>query len=165
LQIEILKVSFPRFSLGYSAGGIAGWHISRFVSLNGELAVDHFAPINLDNGNHVQALAVDLVFSPFFHIGLDRGDIVIGPKIGAFRYASSQGDWTTPDKEETVYGLTYGFNIGVFGGVGDLATGVLLGYSDRHVTGACVTRQGWSRPCTNDGGDLNHLSATVAALF
>jgi hypothetical protein len=153
------------FNLGYRAGGLAGWHVLRFLSLNGEFAIDRFAPIDLEIWSLVKATAADLAFSPFFHIALEKGDVVIGPRIGAFRYTSSQVDWTTAAKQETTYGLAYGLNLGVFGSIGDMAVGVLLGYSGRRVTGACLTRQAWSKPCTNGGSDLKHLSVSGALLF
>jgi hypothetical protein len=153
------------FNLGYRVGGMAGWHASRSLSLNGELAFDRYYPIDLENGSQVKASASDLAFSPLFHLALDRGVIVIGPKIGAYRFISSQGDWTTPAKDGSRYGLVYGLTLGAFGGIGDRALGVLLGYNRRHVTGACATGQGWAKPCSNGASDLTSLFVAVAALF
>ena len=154
------------YNLGYRVGVIGGLHVLPLLSLNGELTVDRPDPVDVENGYQFKATAVDLAFSPLFHIALDRGDVVIGPKIGAFRYTTSLGaDWTgNPPEDNTDYGLAYGLNLGAFGGVGDMAVGVLLGYTGRHAAEKCPTRQSDTASCPHGQSDLKLLSVTVALL-
>jgi hypothetical protein len=155
------------FNLGYRVGGIVGWHASPFLSLNGELTVDRPDPVDVENGYLLKATAVDLAFSPLFHMALDRGDLVIGPKIGGFRYTTSlSAGWSgEPPTDGTDYGLTYGLNLGVFGGIGDMAVGVLLGYTGRHATEKCPTRLNDTATCPHGRSELKLLSVAVAMLY
>jgi hypothetical protein len=144
------------FSLGFRAGFLAGYHVLPFVSVNGELAFDLMDANNVSEPNYVKAYVADLALSPLYHLQLAWGDIVVGPRIGGFRSACS--DYS---HEEIAHGLAYGLNAGIFGRVGAMALGMLLGYTRRYTTGTSVepalSYQEWSAP--------NVSSATFAAIF
>ena len=156
------------FNLGYRVGAIGGWRVLPFLSLNGEFTIDRPDPVDVESGYLLKATAADLAFSPFFHIALDRGDIVMGPKIGAFRYTTSLGtgwDSGEPSKDGTDYGLAYGLTTGVFGEVWDLGVGVLLGYTGRHATEKCPTRYSDATYCPHGRSELKLMSFAVAVLY
>ena len=155
------------YNLGYRFGGMGGFHVSPFLSLNGEVTVDHLDPVDVENGYILKASAADLAFSPLFHLALERGDVVVGPKFGAYRYTTSLGaDWTgTPPTDTTDYGIVYGINTGIFGSIGDVAVGVLLGYSGRHATEKCPTRQSDTATCPHGKSDLKLLTVAAAVLY
>jgi hypothetical protein len=153
---------FRGFDLGFRAGGLVGHHVLSFLSVNGEVSFDFLNPNNVELGESLQARVTDFVLSPFFHVALERGEIVVGPRMGAFTSSSSQTYDDVTAREDRARGLAYGFNLGVFGGIGNVAVGALLGYTRRHTTKTeVITTQGWIA-----GRDVpNTLSVAVAALF
>jgi len=155
------------FNLGYRVGGIGGWHVLPFLSLNGELTVDRPGPIDVENGYVLKATATDLAFSPLIHLALDQGDFVFGLKVGAFRYTTSLSiDWTgEPPKVNTEYGLAYGLNLGVFGSLEDFGVGVVLGFTGRHEAERCPTIQNDTPYCPRGRSDLKLLTVAVAVLY
>lgn len=153
---------YEGFDLGFRAGGLAGYHVLPYLSANVEGGVDYLNPNNLALGTRLQARVTDFTLSPFFHLALDRGEIVMGPRIGAFTSSSSLDSDRTTYSKESARGLAYGFNLGVFGGIGDIAVGALLGYTRRHTTKTDVTVYQGSPP---GRAVPNALSVAVAVLF
>ena len=154
---------FAGFDLGFRAGGVGGFHVLSYLSINGECSVDFLNPNNVEMGSNLHARVADFALSPFFHIALDRGEIVMGPRIGAFTASSSlvRYDGVT-NREESARGLAYGFNLGVLGGIGDIAVGAMVGYTTRHATRTDVTI---AQAGTQGRAVPNALSVAVAALF
>ena len=154
------------FSPGLRLGTLLGGHVAPFLSLNGEFTIDVLNPKNVPSGYDVSAVAIDLAFSPLFHVPTGNIEIVLGPKLGAFGYAASV-KYSGASVDGNAQGLSYGLNIGVFGGVGKLAIGGLVGYTGRHATKVCSTRSGYSETCTDSpsGDDMKILSITGAVLF
>jgi hypothetical protein len=154
------------FGTGFQMGGLLGGHVSPQFSLNGEFTLDWLSPKDVPSGLDVTAMIVDVTFSPLFHVLGDKLDIVIGPKLGFFGFAMSMKD-STESLDESGEGLAYGFNLGVFGAVGNMGIGGLLSYTGRSFTHACVTMSGYGETCTDDPGgpDFKTLSVTGALLF
>ncbi len=154
------------FDPGLRLGSLLGGHVAPSISLNGELTIDIFNPKNVPSGYDVTAVAVDLAFSPLYHVANGGIEIVLGPKIGGFGYSASIKDSSGNSMDGSARGVSYGFNLGVFGEVGNLAVGGLVGYTGRHATRACTTLYG-SETCDDSpsGDDLKLLSITGAVLF
>ena len=158
LVMPFLGVHWPigdTFNPGFRAGFLAGHHVWSAVSVNAELAVD-FMNVNGVPELSIKAYVADLVLAPLYHLQLARGEFVVGPLLGGFRLSSVGRN----DQEQTARGLAYGLNMGVFGAVGDLALGGLLGYTRRHTTEVDVAEQSvqlWNAP--------DVVSVTLAAMF
>ena len=121
------------YSAGLSIGTILGLHLSREISLNGELT---FHVLNGDNtpSDTTEGLA-DILFAPLYHFGFGNLEYVLGPKLGGFVYTQSTN---VGDYESTASGLAYGFNGGVFFQLTQaMSVGGLLSYSGHHTTKVC----------------------------
>jgi hypothetical protein len=112
-------------------------------------------------------VVVDLAFSPLFHISNGGLELVMGPKLGAFGVSASTKNPSGASGGANGQGLSYGGNLGIFGAVGNLAVGGLVGFTGRRLTKACVTPPGATETCdTSPGGyDLKVFSITGAVLF
>jgi hypothetical protein len=174
LAMPFLGVNIPvgdasdAFDAGLRLGGLFGGHVSPELSLNGEFTLDVLNPKGVTSGYDVTAVAADFAFSPLLHVLGDKLDIVIGPKLGFFGYAVSFKDSSGNTlMDGSAQGLAYGFNLGVFGGVGNMAIGGLLSYTGRHATRACTSLDGYPEQCDDSpsGDDLKTMSVTGAVLF
>lgn len=174
LAMPYLGINIPvgdasdAFDMGFRMGGLFGGHVSPQISLNGEFTLDVFNPKGVPSGYDVTAVAADFAFSPLFHALGDKLDLVIGPKLGFFGFAMGIKDPSgTSMLDESASGMVYGFNLGVFGAVGNMAIGGLLSYTGRHATRVCVTMEGYPEQCDDNpgGDDLKNMSVTGAILF
>jgi hypothetical protein len=154
--VGVHRPSGDAFDIGFRAGFLAGYHVFPVVSVNGELAFDLMNANNVSETDYVKAYVADLVLSPLYHLEFAWGEIVVGPRMGAFRSACSGNN-----QQEIAHGLAYGLNAGVFGRADAMALGALLAYTRRYTTGRAVepvlSSQEWSIP--------DVLSATFAAIF
>jgi hypothetical protein len=151
---------------GLRLGTLLGGHVTPLLSLNGEFTIDVLNP--KISGIDVTAVEVDLAFSPLFHFANGGLEIVVGPKMGVFGLAATTKNSSgTKLSDSSGNGLSYGANIGVFGGVGNLALGGLVGFTGRRLTKSCTTLSGQSERCYDSPGgtDLKVLSFTGAVLF
>jgi hypothetical protein len=123
-------------STGLRLGGIFGFNVGPFLSLNGELTVD---VLNLDSAAGMSATGaeVDFAFSPLFHIDLPALELVVGPKLGFFGMSATYSQSGYPDSTFSGSGLAYGFNAGVFIPLGRIAIGGLLNFTGRSYSSAC----------------------------
>ncbi len=123
-------------STGLRLGGIFGFNMGPFLSLNGELTID---VLNLDSTAGVSATGaeVDLAFSPLFHIDLPALELVVGPKLGFFAMSATYSESGYPDSTMSGNGLAYGVNAGVFIPLGRIAIGGLLNFTGRSYSSAC----------------------------
>ena len=124
-------------STGLRLGGIFGFNVGQFLSLNGELTIDI---LNIDTPSGVSASAaeVDFTFSPFFHFGIPQLEFVVGPKIGFFGMSMSMSQSGYSDSTASGSGLAYGFNAGVFIPLGRIAIGGLLNFTGRSYSSYCA---------------------------
>ena len=123
-------------STGLRLGGIFGFNVGQFLSLNGELTVDI---LNLDGGSGVSASGamVDFTFSPFFHFNVPGLEFVVGPKLGFFDTSSTYSQSGYQDSTYSGSGLAYGFNAGVFIPLGRIAIGGLINFTGRSYSSYC----------------------------
>ena len=121
------------YSAGLSIGAILGLHLSRELSLNGELT---FHVLNADNApSDIKEGIADIAFAPLYHFGFGNLEYVLGPKLGGFVYTLSTNGG---DYETTASGLEYGLNGGVFFQLAQsMSIGGLLSYSGHHTTKVC----------------------------
>jgi len=159
--------SSDSLDVGMRLGTLLGGHVAPFLSLNGEFTIDILNPKNVASGYDVTEVVVDLAFSPLFHISNGGLELVMGPKLGAFGVSASTKNPSGASGGANGQGLSYGGNLGIFGAVGNLAVGGLVGFTGRRLTKACVTPPGATETCdTSPGGyDLKVFSITGAVLF
>jgi hypothetical protein len=146
------------FDLGFRAGFLGGYHVLPVWSVGGELAIDFMNVNYVPDGAFAKAYVADLVLTLLHHVPLGWGELVVGPRLGAFR--ASMAFLGGSAHQETARGLAYGVNVGVFLAAGDMALGALLGYTRRDTTRTDVpkrTSQIWTVP--------DVLSVTFAAIF
>ena len=125
-------------STGLRLGGIFGFNVGQFLSLNGELTID---VLNLDTNPGVSATGaiVDFTFSPFFHLNVPGLEFVVGPKLGFFGMSTTYSQSGYQDSTYSGSGLAYGFNAGVFIPLGRIAIGGLLNFTGRSYSSQCYS--------------------------
>jgi hypothetical protein len=125
-------------STGLRLGGIFGFNVGQFLSLNGELTIDI---LNVDSAMGVSTTAaeVDFTFSPFFHFNVPGIEFVVGPKLGFFGMSSTMSQSGSQDSTFSGSGLAYGFNAGVFIPLGRVAIGGLFNFTGRSFSSQCVS--------------------------
>jgi hypothetical protein len=139
-------------STGLRLGGIFGFNVGQFLSLNGELTIDI---LNVDSAMGVSTTAaeVDFTFSPFFHFNVPGIEFVVGPKLGFFGMSSTMSQSGSQDSTFSGSGLAYGFNAGVFIPLGRVAIGGLFNFTGRSFSSQC-----FSDPSTNYNSVCNDVS-------
>jgi hypothetical protein len=155
-------------SPGLRLGGIFGFNLPPFLSLNGELTIDILNPDTPGGYDSATAVMVDFTFSPFLHFGLPGLEIVAGPKIGGFGYALSASA-SGPDERYSGSGLAYGVNVGFFIPLGRVAIGGLFNFTGHHFSSECendaytgyVEVCGNPRPGTSDTKILGFSGALL----
>lgn len=114
------------FGTGVRLGGLAGERITRWLSLNGALAVDLGNTSMAKQGNQGTLTEGQLTFSPLVHVGNLRPNdwrpILAGPKIGLLR-GSGYGNFGDHHDWD---GLTYGGQLGGFIHLQRVSPGLML---------------------------------------
>jgi hypothetical protein len=154
------------FDLGVRAGGVLGYRVLPFLSLNGEVGFELFEPnqvVGESSEYSLSLVASELAISPMFHVALQRGEVVLGPKIGAVRSTSTMESWNDPKRDETKYGLVYGLSLGVFGNARSVGLGVIMSYIGRQGLAPMCADGSSSKKCVPS--DFSTLSASIASLF
>jgi hypothetical protein len=123
-------------STGLRLGGIFGFNVGPFLSLNGELTID-ILNIDTSSAGSATAAEVDFTFSPLFHVSLPQIELVVGPKLGFFGMSSTYSQSGYSDSTSSGSGLAYGFNAGVFVPLGRIAIGGLLNFTGRSYSSYC----------------------------
>jgi hypothetical protein len=136
------------YSAGFRLGGLAGWHVTPWISINAEFALDL-----MDGDPDASMLKphehyLDFVLSPLLH--LQFGRIVVGPRLGWFTNnrsysdsdsasrqcmsaTGSRSDCSEPSLEaHNGQGLLFGLNAGGFVPFGRMTIGMLASASFRH---------------------------------
>jgi hypothetical protein len=151
--------------VGLRLGGIFGFNLPPFVSLNGELTMDF---INL-KASSASDWIFDLTFSPLFHFGTPQLQFVVGPKFGFFgeSYNYTYGGY---DRTISGSGLAYGFNAGIFVPVGRMALGGLINFTTHHYSKLCENDSytGYVDSCADSSmmpDDVKLFGITGALLY
>jgi hypothetical protein len=154
--------------VGLRLGGIGGYQLLDFMSLNGEFLLDVVHPTNVPSGFDVNAAGATFSFSPLFHFAAGPAEFVVGPKLGLnFVAIESSRQNSSSKNETTVTSSALGTNLGVFFALGDtLSIGGLLNF-DLHVpTESCTKINGGSQVCTKDNlGASDKIIGTMVALL
>jgi hypothetical protein len=134
-------------SVGGSAGGLLGFHLSPVFSLAGELSFD---VINFKNNqNDLSGLAFVLAVVPQFHIVAPTFEIIIGPKIGLW-IEGIDSTYYGVTESSTASGLVVGVNAGMFFPVGrHLSIGGLLTFDLRPYNRYCLDTNTTSESCSS----------------
>ncbi len=155
-------------STGLRLGGIFGFNVGPFLSLNGELTID---VLNLDAGSGQSATGaeVDLAFSPLFHLDLPGLEFVVGPKLGFFGMSASSSRSGYPDSTFSGNGLAYGFNAGFFIPLGRIAIGGLFNFTGRSYSHQCYSNYStnYSDVCgdVSGGSDDKFMGFSGALMY
>jgi hypothetical protein len=99
---------------GLRLGGLMGFRIGEFVSLNGELSVDVLNPNFVQAGSNYSEYDTMLAFSPLVHVPLGNVELAFGPKFGVWvgSYSESGAQFY-----QTGSGSSVGGDLGAQGGV------------------------------------------------
>jgi hypothetical protein len=137
---------------GFRMGAILGGRVTPQLSLNGEMTLDFLNIKNLSAGADASAVAVDLAFSPLFHLELSPvAELVIGPKLG-IQVTSEQDSLDGLDQGTTTgNGWVFGVNAGVFASVSpSTSLGLLVNFEGRTYSEMCFTPPGGSENCSSN---------------
>jgi hypothetical protein len=147
---------------GYRMGGVLGWHLAPKLSLNGEvnLSVLRFEA-DTTNGEADAGFLFDYALSPLFHIGAPTLEVVIGPKLGRFRYSLPEGRYGDDPLSESS-GWSYGLNFGILAPLQSMAIGGLVSFTSNHATEVCDPS---CHARTSSVGDLHTLTVSFAMLY
>jgi len=120
-------------------GGLFGFYVGPFVSLNGELSIDVLNLSSPGTGSSASGGLVGFTFSPLFHFALPQVDFVVGPRLGWYDMpvTISYNDGS-PDDTYSESGFLYGLNAGAFFWVGRIAFGGLLSVSIHSPSSYCL---------------------------
>jgi hypothetical protein len=153
---------------GLRVGGIGGVRVSDQLSFNGEILYDLVNPDSSLSG--VSIYNVQVAAAPFFHAPVGpMADVVLGPKVGFFRYATSfDNGYGYAPTDIGDNGLVLGVNAGAFYRVSPmLALGGLLNFDwekPLSCSGGSDYGGAYYVACNTDGS-LKMISATAGVLF
>jgi hypothetical protein len=166
------------YSAGFRLGGLAGWHVTPRISINGEFTLDF-----MDGDTDASMLKphehyLDFALSPLLH--LRSGKIVVGPRLGWFTNNRSYSDSDSKPLQEWLathgslsgytgpileahsgQGLLFGINAGGFVLFDKLAIGLLASASFRHFATVDCGPYG----CVGDYGLVTVMNLSLAAMF
>ena len=145
---------------GLRLGGLFGFNLPPFLSLNGELTIDILNPDT--SGVDVTEVMVDFTFSPLFHFRIPQVEFVVGPKFGYFAYDLSYSANGSASTDESGSGYAYGFNAGVFVPLGRIAIGGLFNFTGRHFNSYCAESTCFD---VTGGSDAKILGFSGALLY
>jgi hypothetical protein len=152
---------------GLRVGGIGGFRLSDQLSLNGEIVYDL---VNYDGpATGVTEYNVQVAAAPFFHAPVGpTADVLVGPKVGFFRYGFSEDAGYGYSSFDYGYnGLILGVNAGAFFRVSPmLAIGGLLSFDWEKVS-SCSGGYGYGAYYTSCSSNesIKLVSAGGGILF
>ncbi len=153
---------------GLRIGGIGGLRVNDQLSFNGEIVYDVVNPNTSVSG--VSFYNFQVAAAPFYHLQASpSAEVVIGPKIGFYRFAASGSDsYGSVDSGDN--GLVLGANVGAFVRLSPLvAIGGMLSF-DYEKPLSCSTNSTYGYSYAN-GCDTSTepspkmISAAAGALF
>ena len=155
------------YDAGLKVGLLMGGHLSKVVSLNGELNFELLNANSRAGDGTVTAFFVDALFSPLFHFGTPKIEGFVGPKLGYFGFSLSQS-YESESASKSAHGLAYGLNAGLGFPVGNIAIGGMFSYVRRHAFVACERDfDASSQTCSSNpgGGDAEAVAFSALVLF
>lgn len=152
------RVSRP----GYHMGAILGWHLSPRFSVNGEinLSVLRFKA-DTANGVSDTGFLFDYALAPLCHIGARNLEVILGPKLGRFRYSLPDARYGDAPLSLST-GWSYGLNFGMLAPLQNMAIGGLISFTSNHATEICDPI---CHARTSSVGDLHVLTISFAMLY
>jgi hypothetical protein len=147
------------------------------VSLNAELTIDvlkmrtpkggGYRPYGSDGPSEAM---INFAFSPLVHFRWPGLHLLLGPKLGYFRYTESRvepGTWGLDDRNFHGYGLAYGINLGIFFPLKNVAVGALVNYAGHHFRTRCENdyRTDNVDVCLPPGRSDRHMLGLTGALL
>ena len=154
---------------GLRIGGIGGLRVNDQLSLNGEIVYD-FVNINDPSASGVSVYNLQLAAAPFYHVQASpSAEVVIGPKVGFYRFAVSGSDYYGGTIDSGDNGLVLGANVGAFVRISPLfALGGMLSF-DYEKPLSCSVNTSYSTygsACdTSAEPSPKMISAAAGALF
>jgi hypothetical protein len=161
--------AFPGAGLspGFRLGGMLGFYLTPFLSLNGELGFDvlNFSDSSIDN--NVTGIRLVAAFSPLFHAPSGNIEFVVGPKLGGWFTAISDNSGTSDGV--TASGGLLGINAGLFVhlGGGRMSLGGLATFETAWTSQICSTFAG-AQSCGDAVGterDADKVFSVTGALL
>ena len=147
------------YSAGFNLGGIFGGHLSRDVSLNGELSISF---LNYDHAASFESEYLgDLTFSPLFHFGQGNLEFAVGPKLGFYSWRMGYDNGYYAYDNYSAYGLVFGVNAALLFQVAPtFSIGGLLSIYGHHATSECYTFPNGDEIC----GDPTYKQPNLVTL-
>jgi hypothetical protein len=147
---------------GFRMGGMLGWHLSPRLSMNGEinLSVLRFEA-DTANGDDEVGFLFDYALSPLYHIGARNLEVILGPKLGRFRYSLPDARYGDAPLSRST-GWSYGLNFGILAPLQSMAIGGLVSFTSNHATEICDVT---CHTRTSSAGDLRVLTTSFAMLY
>ena len=159
------------FDAGLRIGALVGGFATGQWSLNAGMAFDVFNPNSQasDAGLDISGKMLDLTFSPLFHIGNAKGELVIGPKLGGWvEWVHVTGAAPAGVAvDATAEGWTLGGNMGGFLTASPtVLVGILMTLELREPLHACASATNVAEMCTTSGLDsATMLGFTIALML
>jgi hypothetical protein len=153
--------------VGFVLGSFLGGRINDSFSINGEITIDIGNPKNVAPGIDVTIAEVDLAFSPLFHVPLGNGEVVLGPKLGAFGASAEASSGGVTAKREAS-GVVAGVNAGAFFDVSpSISLGGMLNFEWRDASKVCATDTNGIQTCDSTSNFVAEkiVAAYFGALF
>jgi hypothetical protein len=151
---------------GLRIGGLLGGRLGSMFSINGQLTLDAVNAKNLAPGETFSSFKLSLTASPLFHVHQGRAEMVLGPKLGLFGFASTETLPSSGTGSGHGSGYVIGVNAGAFVALGRrLSLGGLLSYESQIYHQSCFTPPGTAESCSGNVGPANPVVGITAALL
>jgi hypothetical protein len=151
---------------GLRVGGITGFLLGDFVSLNAELTFDLLRATDLPARDHYSEIDVTATFSPLISFPAGRVELAFGPKLGAWLGSYDQTSLVRGDGGGTYSGLDLGANGAVFVQVARrLWLGGLASFDVRSYRKSCFTPLRGTESCTSDALPASDKVVALSALL
>jgi hypothetical protein len=158
---------------GLRAGLLLGTFVNNDWSMNVGTSFDLLNPNSqaANLGLDVSGEMLDLTFSPLYHLGNVKGEIVIGPKLGGWvEWVQASGTdlatGTSATVNGTAEGWTLGGNLGAFLAASpDVLVGVLMSLEVRDLLHSCASGTGIAEMCKSSGDSAWILGFTFGLML
>ena len=147
------------YSAGFNVGGLVGGHISRDLSLNGEVSISF---LNYDYAASFDSESLaDFTFSPLFHFGEGNLEFAVGPKLGFYSWRMGYDDGYYAYDDYSAHGLVFGVNAALlFQVTRTFSVGGLLSVYGHHATSECYLFPNGDEVC----GDPTYKQPNLTTL-
>jgi hypothetical protein len=151
---------------GFRIGGMMGFRIGDYVSLNGELTIDSINPnSNFIDGSTYSEFDFGLTFSPMVHIPAGTVELAFGPKLGGWLGVGNQSAGAVPGEYDFAGG-DLGLNAALFFQVGRRVwLGGLFSFDSRTYSSSCFTPTYGSQACQSVLPSSDKVTSASFALM